>query len=369
MSPEADRRNMRLALDLARRGAGRTAPNPMVGAVLVRAGRVVGRGWHRRAGGPHAEIAALRQAGARARGATLYVNLEPCAHFGRTPPCADALIAAGVREVVAALRDPDPRVRGRGFRKLRSAGVQVRVGCGRRDAAALNAAFLRAAATGMPFVTLKAGMSLDGRIATRARRSRWITSEPARAQARRLRGRHDAVLVGVGTVLADDPRLTAGRGAGPARVVLDAALRTPPTARLLRTRGGPVVILTRPGAPRVRRARLERAGAAVVEVKGGRDGRVSLRAALREMARRGVRSVLVEGGSEVLGAALDGRIGDAVTLFVAPRLLGGRGALPAFGGEGAAAPGRAARLDRVEIAPLGRDLVVHGRLVYPRRRA
>lgn len=362
----ADRRFMSMVLALAARAAGRTAPNPMVGAVVVRGGRVVGRGWHRRAGAPHAEIVALRRAGRRARGATVYVNLEPCRHYGRTPPCVDALIGAGVAQVVASMRDPDPRVRGRGFRALRAAGVRVRVGCMRREAEALNEPFVRSVRTGLPFVTLKAGMSLDGRIATRAGRSQWITSATARGAARRLRARHDAVLVGVNTVLADDPRLAGPGGDGPARVVLDARLRTPATARLLRSKGGAVVIVTLRGAAPGRRARLERAGAEIIE-SAGRDGRVSLRGALRRLARRGVRSVLIEGGSEVLGSALDARLGNAVALYVSARLMGGRGALPAFGGIGVARIGEAARLRGMRIRPIGRDLMIEGRLVFPRR--
>ncbi len=369
---------VRRALRLASRGEGQTSPNPMVGAVVVRGGRVVGTGYHTRAGAPHAEVVALERAGARARGARLYVNLEPCCHFGRTPPCTDAIVAAGVREVIACMRDPDPRVSGKGFRALRAAGVRVRVGALQSEARRLNEAFLRFAATGVPYVTLKAGMSLDGRIATRSGASRWITSARARAAARALRGRHDAVLVGVNTVLADDPRLAArgpasrgngpaGRARGPVRVVLDARLRTPPRARLLRAAGGEAIILTQPGAPRARRRRLERAGALVVEVPG-RDDRVDPARALRELGRRGVSSVLVEGGSEVLGAFLDGRLGDRLVLFVAGRILGGRRALPAFGGTGAGRLGEAARIRNVSVRPLAGDWVIEGRLSYPRAR-
>jgi diaminohydroxyphosphoribosylaminopyrimidine deaminase/5-amino-6-(5-phosphoribosylamino)uracil reductase len=357
---------LRRALRLAARGDGQTSPNPMVGAVLVRGGRVVGTGYHTRAGAPHAEVVALERAGRRARGARLYVNLEPCCHFGRTPPCTEAIVAAGVREVIACMRDPDPRVSGKGFRALRAAGVRVSVGALQREARRLNEAFLRFAATGVPYVTLKAGMSLDGRIATRSGASRWITSARARAAARALRGRHDAVLVGVNTVLADDPRLAAGGqpGRGPARVVLDARLRTPPRARLLRGTVGEAIILTQRGAPRDRRRRLERAGALVVEVPG-RDGRIDPARALRELGRRGVSSVLVEGGSEVLGAFLDGRLGDRLVLFVAGRILGGRRALPAFGGTGAGRLGEAARIRDVSVRPLAGDWVIEGRLSYP----
>ncbi|HEU4401564.1 MAG TPA: bifunctional diaminohydroxyphosphoribosylaminopyrimidine deaminase/5-amino-6-(5-phosphoribosylamino)uracil reductase RibD, partial [Candidatus Polarisedimenticolia bacterium] len=327
-----------------------------------------------RAGAPHAEVLALHRAGRRARGARLYVNLEPCCHFGRTPPCVDAIIAAGVREVVACRRDPDPRVDGKGFAALRAAGVRVRVGALRAEASRLNERFLRHAVSGVPFVTLKAGMSLDGRIATRGGESRWITSRRSRAAARLLRARHDAVLVGVNTVLSDDPRLTAagtrGRGGrGPVRVVLDARLRTPPGARLLRDAGrrAEAVILTLPGAPVARRRRLEKAGSLVLELPG-RDGRIGLGSALRELGRRGVTSVLVEGGSEVLGAALDQGIGDRLVLFVAGRLFGGRRALPVFGGLGAGRLRDAVRLADLSVRPLGRDVVVEGRLLFPPRR-
>ena len=366
-----------MALGLAARGEGQTAPNPMVGAVLVRGGRVVGRGYHTRAGAPHAEAVALAQAGPRARGATLYVNLEPCCHFGRTPPCVDAILAAGVERVVASLEDPDPRVRGKGFRALRAAGTRVTVGPLAREARRLNESFLKRAVAGRPFVTLKAGMSLDGRIATRTGESKWITSVAARAAARQLRREHEAVLVGVNTVLRDNPRLTVrsrGNGSGPraatsggqpVRVVLDARLRTPPGARVLVDGAGPVIIVTLPRAPRARRLRLEEAGALVVEV-AGRNGRVGLDGALRELGRRGISSVLVEGGSEVLGSILDGRIGDRLVLFVAGRVLGGRGALPVFGGRGAARLKDAPRLRQVRVRPIGRDLRIDGRLVFPR---
>ncbi len=336
----------------------------MVGAVVVRGGRVVGEGWHTRPGAPHAEVVALERAGARARGARLYVNLEPCRHHGRTPPCTDAIIAAGVTEVIACLRDPDPRVNGGGFRALRAAGVRVRTGLCGEEAERVNAAFLTRHRTGRPLVTLKAGMSLDGRIATHAGDSRWITSAPARAAARRLRARHDAVLVGVGTVLADDPRLTAG-AASPARVVLDSRLRTPPGARLLQGPGGPVLILGSARAAAARRRRLERAGAVVVPVRQ-RGGRVDLAAALETLARRGVGSVMIEGGGEVLGAALDAGVGDAVALFVAPRLVGGRGARPAFGGEGVPRLAGAAAVKGAVVTRIGRDWLIEGRLEHGR---
>jgi len=339
----------------------------MVGAVVVRGGRIVGRGFHRRAGEAHAEAVALRQAGTRARGARLYVTLEPCGHFGRTPPCVNAIIGAGISGVVACMQDPDPRVNGRGFRALRRAGIQVQVGILRREAATLNAGFLRWARSRRPFVTLKAGMSVDGRIATRAGRSRWITSPASRREARRLRGRHDAVIVGIGTVLADDPRLggRAGSGKQPARVVIDTRLRTPPGARVVRgTAGGPTIVIGGRRALATRRHRLEKAGAQVVQVTE-RDGRVDLGAALRALGRIGIRSVLIEGGSEILGSAIDRQLADRVVLFVAPRILGGRKALGAFGGEGASRPDRGVRIEAARWRRLGSDAIVEGRLRYP----
>lgn len=362
-----DRRWLRLALRLAERGRGRTRPNPMVGAVVVRGERVVGRGWHERAGSPHAESRALRQAGAMARGARLYVNLEPCCHFGRTPPCTDAILAAGVREVIACMPDPDPRVGGKGFASLRKAGVKVRTGTLRSEAERLNAPYLRRQRSGLPSVTLKAGMSLDGRIATRAGASKWITSAAARREARRLRARHDAVLVGVGTLLADDPRLSAAANGHPhpVRVVLDSRLRTPPGSKILTSAGGPVVLLARRDAPKARRARLERAGATVVPV-GSRGGRVDLRSGLKALGRRGISSVLIEGGGEVLGAALDDQVGDRVVLYVAPRLLGGAGARPAFAGRGAAPVEGAARLVAPRWRRLAGDWVIEAALDHRR---
>jgi diaminohydroxyphosphoribosylaminopyrimidine deaminase/5-amino-6-(5-phosphoribosylamino)uracil reductase len=270
------------------------------------------------------------------------------------------------------MRDPDPRVNGQGFRALRAAGVAVRYGTLRDQAIRLNRHFLRHLRGGRPHVTLKAGMSLDGRIATRGGESKWITSPRSRAAARALRCRHDAVLVGVNTVLADDPRLLGSNGwrgrRSPVRVVLDARLRTPVRARLLRGGGrGETVILALAGAPRERRRRLEGAGALVLEVPG-RDGRIRLRAALEELGRRSIRSVLVEGGSEVLGSAIDEGIGDSLVLFVAGKILGGRDALPAFGGRGAARLGEAVTIHSLSLRRLGADYVLQGELRYPRGR-
>ncbi len=325
---------MRRALALAARAAGETNPNPMVGCVVVKAGRVVGQGYHRRAGGPHAEVLALEQAGARARGATLYVNLEPCAHQGRTPPCAPRVVAAGVKRVVAAMRDPNPAVDGRGFGLLRRAGIEVVADVLETEARGLNERFAVAASKRRPFVLLKAALTLDGNVSTVTGESRWITSPTQRRAARRLRRLYDAVLVGIGTVLADDPMLLPSPAVRRpfTRVVLDARLRLPLTSRLVRSaRRSPVVVVAIQAAPAKQRA-LEACGVLVLQA-AGRDGRVSPAAALRALWRRGIRSVMVEGGSQVLGSFLSARLLDQVALFRAPLLLGGRG-LPAFGGSG-----------------------------------
>jgi diaminohydroxyphosphoribosylaminopyrimidine deaminase/5-amino-6-(5-phosphoribosylamino)uracil reductase len=329
----ADERFMRRALALAARAEGETNPNPMVGCVVVRYRRSVGEGWHRRAGGPHAEVVALAAAGPRARGATLYVSLEPCSHQGRTSPCAPQVAAAGIARVVAAMRDPNPRVAGQGFEDLRAAGVAVEVGLLGAEARRLNERFVVAATQPRPFVLLKAALTLDGRIATAAGESRWITSPAQRREARRLRRLHDGVLVGIGTALADDPLLLPSpRVARPFhRIVLDSGLRTPLRSRLVGSaRRSPVwVVCGR--APRARREALEARGVTVIRVLG-RAGRPALPRVLRELKRRGVWSLMVEGGSEVLGAFLREKLFDEVALFRAPLILGGRGSVPAFGG-------------------------------------
>ncbi len=344
---------MSRALHLAARGLGETNPNPAVGCVLVRGGRVLGEGWHARAGGPHAEVVALEQAGTGARGATLYVTLEPCAHFGRTPPCAPRVRDAGVARVVVATADPNPLVRGRGLALLRRAGVVVTTGVLAAEAARLNRPFLLAARLGRPFVLLKAATTLDGRIATASGRSKWITGPAERRQARWLRRLHDAVLVGIGTVLADDPLLLpAPRTRRPfTRVVLDSHLRLPPGSRLARTASGrqPVLVLACSDHPARRRA-LEQAGVGVLLVAAD-EGRVAIPAALAALRERGITSVMVEGGSEVLGGFLAARQLDELALFRAPILLGGRGSRPAFGGEDPRTIGDGVRLDPAPEEP------------------
>lgn len=369
--PAIEREWMERALTLAARVRGRVAPNPAVGAVLVRDNLVVGEGATEPPGGPHAEIVALRQAGDAARGATLYVTLEPCSHYGRTPPCTDALIEAGVARVVVAIRDPFPMVNGRGIDQLRAAGVRVDLGLASRPAAAINAGFLTRIHDERPEVTAKFAMSLDGRIATRTGHSRWITGPEARAEAHRLRDSHDAIMVGIGTVLADDPLLTtrlpaAECGAGgphhPLRVVVDSLARMPPTAAMLHpsTPGRTLVAVTS-AAPEHRVTALRAAGADVVVVPDG-DGRVDVAALLGCLAGRGINSVLVEGGGALLGSLFDAGLVDRVEAFVAPVVIGGREAPGPVGGVGVATMEAATRLQDVETRQCGADLLIRGRL-------
>lgn len=329
---------MRAALALARRGLGATWPNPAVGCVLVRDGRVVGRGTTAPGGRPHAETVALAMAGEAARGATAYVTLEPCSHHGHTPPCADALIAAGVSRVVVAGGDPDPRVDGAGIARLRAAGVRVQTGVLAGEADSQQAGFLLRVREGRPMVTLKLATTLDGRIATRTGESQWITGTPARRAAHALRGRHDAVMAGVGTVLADDPDLTCRipgfRKTPQVRVVLDSTLRTPLTARLVATTAdAPTWIIHGSGAESGRRQALEQAG---VRLFATAAPKVDLPTALRLLGGAGLTRVLAEGGAGVAASLLAAGLVDRVAWFHAPAVIGGDGlaAVQPFGVSG-----------------------------------
>jgi len=323
----------------------------MVGAVVLdAAGELAGEGYHERAGEPHAEAKALEQAGPRARGGTLYVTLEPCAHQGRTPPCADAVIRAGIRRAVISILDPDPRTAGEGLARLLEAGIEVQTGVEEKAARRLNEFYLHHRQTGLPFVTAKFAAGLDGRIATRTGDSRWITGEEARAHAHRLRHVHDAILVGSETVLRDDPELTARfEGARqPVRVVLDRRLRTPATARLA-SRG--TLIFTSPGSTG---AELEERGVELIRIG------TEPRSVLEELGRRGLLSVLVEGGAATLGAFFDAGAVQKVRAYVAPLIIGGAEAKPAIGGLGPARLSEALRLGDVEVERLGPDILVSG---------
>lgn len=356
-----DQRFMARALQLARRGLFTCDPNPRVGCVIVRKGRIVGEGWHRHAGEPHAEIHALSAAGDEARGATAYVTLEPCAHQGRTPPCADQLIAAGVGRVVAAIGDPNPKAAG-GLAVLSRAGVDVAVGpCG-GEARALNCGFLARLDRGRPWVRLKVAASIDGRTATAAGESQWITGPAARADVQRWRARSSAIVTGVGTVLADDPLLSVripGVARQPFPVVLDSCLQTPPAARILR-RDRALVVAVRPAAPAVEAIRAT--GAEILSMPGAED-RVDLDALLDELARREVNEVLVEAGPTLCGAFLKAAVADELILYLAPSLIGDKGR-GMFSVPGLERLESRTRLDFVDVRYVGHDLRI---VATPRR--
>ncbi len=356
-----DAAHMRAALQLAARGLGNTWPNPAVGCVLVKDGRVIGRGWTQPGGRPHAETEALARAGEGARGATAYVTLEPCSHHGRTPPCCDALIRAGVSRVLVALRDPDARVDGRGFARLRQAGITVEEGLLGAEAAALNAGFIRRITQGLPLVTLKLAATLDGRIATQAGESRWITCAAARRAVHALRARHDAVLVGSGTVLADDPDLTCRiPGMDPVpmlRVIADARLRTPPTARLVREAGRqPTWLLTGAGHRPSALAPYIEAGVEVVTIRRASGGGLQPRAMLAALATRGVTRVLAEGGAGLSAGLLRAGLVDRLVWFHAPGVMGAEG-LPSAGPLGVAVLSAMPRFRRVATEAVGEDVM------------
>lgn len=365
-SPENDARWMDLAVAEARKG--RTSPNPRVGAVIVTDNQVVASGYHARAGEPHAEIVALRSAGEAARGATLYCTLEPCNHHGRTPPCVDAILAAGVRRVVIGVRDPNPDVTGHGMERLQKEGVAVTLLHEHRAAIDLLAPWVKFISTGLPYVSLKLALSLDGRIASRTGASRWVTGEEARAKVHELRAERDAVAVGVGTAIADDPRLTVRHvpGASPIRVVFDSQLRLPPTSKLVVTAPDvPTWIVTALDAPAEAEAALRERGVDVLRVPRSSEGRVAMDAALAALAEQGIVSLLVEGGAELAGSLLATRLADELHGFIAPLLLGPRGRPGAVDWAGPGSPAEAPRLLRPRWELCGDDAYVRGPIDYP----
>lgn len=352
---ERDHHWMRHALELAERGRGHVEPNPLVGAVVVRDDQLVGEGWHQKFGGPHAEVHALAAAGEKAKGATLYVTLEPCCHHGKTPPCTDAILKAGIGRVVVPLLDPFPEVAGKGRAQLRYGGIGVDIGVETQAAYRQNAPFIKLITTGRPWVIAKWAISLDGRIATRTGDSKWISGEASRRRVHELRGRMDAIVVGIGTVLADDPLLTA-RPPGPrtpARIVLDSQGRIPPACRLVQTAGeAPLVVVTA-------EKDLAQSGVECLRLPAA-EGRPAIPALLDELGRRRMTNILVEGGSEVLGSFLDAGAIDEVYVFIAPKLIGGSGAKAPVAGAGASSIADALKLSRWEIERIEEDVLIHG---------
>jgi len=363
-----DEHYMRIALELAAKARGRTSPNPLVGAVVVKDGIIVGRGYHEKAGTPHAEVHALREAGERARGATIYVTLEPCSHYGRTPPCSEAVIKAGVARCVAAMVDPNPLVAGRGLAQIRQAGIEVASGVLEEEARRLNEVFIKYITTKRPFIVMKSAMTLDGKIATHTGHSRWITGPAARERVHRLRDEYDAIMVGIGTVLADDPALTTRLpegGRDPVRIILDSQARIPLKARVLTQQStAPTIIATTVRAPQEKIRALEEAGARVMVIPEDK-GKVDLKLLIDRLGQAGITGILLEGGGQVNGAALEAGIVDKVVWFVAPKLIGGKASPGPVGGAGVTTMDQAVKLSRIRVEQVGEDFMFAGYIDKP----
>jgi diaminohydroxyphosphoribosylaminopyrimidine deaminase/5-amino-6-(5-phosphoribosylamino)uracil reductase len=357
---------MERALSLARLALSNVRPNPAVGAVIVRDGSIIAEGHTQPPGSAHAEVVALRQGGEKTRGATMYVTLEPCCHFGRTPPCTRALIESGIAEVHIATLDPNPQVSGRGKTALEAAGVKTYLGEHEEEARQINEAYIKFMATGLPFVTAKFAMSLDGKIATRDGDSKWISGQGSRERVHQLRQAADAIMVGVNTVLCDDPQLTARGENGqplesqPLRVIVDGEARTPATARLF-GKPGTTIVATTAAAPGDKVDKLRQVGAEVMRLPA-RDGMVDLGALMRELGAREITSLLVEGGSTLLGSLFEQGLVDKVIAFIAPMIIGGREAKTAVGGKGAERIAQALKLENVKLERFGEDVMICGHL-------
>ncbi len=359
-----DTRFMRMALELAQRGCGRTNPNPMVGAVIVKDGRVIGQGYHDHYGGLHAERVALQSCTESPRGAVLYVTLEPCCHFGRQPPCTDAILEAGIKRIVVGSSDPNPLVSGRGLTQLSSGGVQVKTGFLQAECDALNPVFFHFICTGTPYVTMKYAMTMDGKIATRTGASRWITSETARQRVHAERGHYAAIMAGIGTVLTDDPLLTCRTegGRNPLRVICDTHLRIPLEGRIVRTASSVSTVIAAGNGSNEKRKQLEAAGCQVWDMPMS-DGHVDLRALMKRLGDEKIDSVLLEGGGALNWAALEAGIVQKVQAYIAPKLFGGAAKTPVEG-LGAALPEQAFLLKNTSVTALGEDFLLESEVVY-----
>ncbi len=351
---------MGLAMRQARRAEGRTSPNPLVGALVVRNGRVVARGYHKKVGLPHAEVIALSLAGKKSKGATLYVTLEPCSHFGRTPPCTDMIIKSGIKEIIVGMLDPNPVNNGKGVEILRKHGIRTEVGFLEDKLKKINESFIKYVTQKMPFVTVKVGQSLDGKIATYRGNSQWITSDRARDYAHRIRDKFDAIMVGVDTVLRDNPRLQAvSRSKTLTKIIVDSNLSTPCQSQALQR--PPVIIATlraMPGQETANRNIISQK-AQILEVKE-KAGLVNLRDMMKKLARFDITNILVEGGGTLIGSLFDEGLVDKVLFFISPRIIGGKGALSSVGGKGVAYPDKAFRLKDIRLRRIGEDFLIEG---------
>lgn len=363
-----DKTFMQRALTLAAKGKGRTSPNPMVGAVIVKNNKIIASGYHKKAGTPHAEIRALKKAGAKAGGATLYVNLEPCCHTEKkTPPCTRAIIKAGIKKVVTAMIDPNPKVSGRGIRELQNAGIETRAGIMRTEAERLNEEFIKFITKKEPFVILKIAQSLDGKIATAKGESKWITGEDARKYVHKLRNEVDAVLVGIGTVKKDNPSLTCRikGGRNPFRVIVDSALRLPLNAKVLKHKDGKTIIATI--SPKKfladyqkKISLLRNRGVQILITKKDKNGMVNLKSLMKELAKLDISSVMIEGGSAINASALSSGIVDKIMMFTASKIIGGTDAVPSFGGKSLSVLSAAKTLRNTSIKSIGNDILIEG---------
>ena len=355
---------MRRAITLARRGLGTTSPNPMVGAVVVKGGKIIGAGYHRKAGEAHAEITALEKAGQRARGGTLILNLEPCCHTGRTPPCVNAIIKAGLKKVVVAMQDPNPLVNGRGIEMLRKAGIDVKVGLLEREAGVLNEAFVTFVTKKRPFFVMKGAASLDGKIATRIGESKWISNEESREYANEIRSVMDGIMIGINTVILDNPLLLPRASKPkryPLRIVLDSKLRIPPSCELVKTGSKfRTLVFTLPDSRQDKESRLKSVGVEVVRVAPGENGRVALSAVCQELWQREITSVLVEGGGELNSSFINEGLVDKIVIFYSPKLIGGKNAPSLLGGKGIDFLKDACRIDISSVKRLKEDICVEG---------
>lgn len=365
MNTQSDEYYIKLALELAERAKGRTSPNPMVGAVIVRDGKIVGTGYHQKAGTPHAEIHALMEAGEMAEGATMYVNLEPCSHHGRTGPCTDAIIKSGISKVVCSMLDPNPKVNGRGKKILEEHGIKVNVGILEKEAQELNRFFIKYITTGRPYVIIKVAMSLDGKIATSTGNSKWISSEESRLLVHKLRDEVDAILVGVNTIIRDDPSLTTrlpnSSGKDPIRIIVDSKARTPLNAKVLHQSSDAKTIIAVTDQLSEGDVKHIRPYADVIFAKS-KDGKVDLEDLMKKLGQMEITSVMIEGGAEINWSAVESGIVDEVMFFIAPKLIGGANAKGPIGGQGFQTIEESIKLRDIVVTRVGQDILVRGKI-------